>query len=84
MANEFKHLKQSQDEYTVITVYGGAPVDEQERWLRHGVDVVVGTTGRTLDHIERKNLRFRNLECIVLDEADQMLNMGFQEDVEKV
>ena len=44
----------------------------------------VGTTGRVLDHIERGNLRFGQLKCLVLDEADQMLNMGFKEDVDKI
>jgi superfamily II DNA/RNA helicase len=52
--------------------------------LRRGVELVVGTTGRVLDHIERGNLDFTSLKSLVLDEADQMLKLGFKEDVENV
>lgn len=65
-------------------VYGGTPYGSQEKDLRSGVDVVVGTTGRLIDHLDRKNLRLDNIKFLVLDEADEMLNMGFQEDVEKI
>ena len=52
--------------------------------MRRGVELVVGTTGRVLDHIERGNLDFTSLKSLVLDEADQMLKLGFKEDVENV
>lgn len=52
--------------------------------LRSGVDFIVGTTGRVLDHIERGNINFSDLKSLILDEADQMLNMGFKEDIEKI
>ena len=68
----------------MLTVYGGVPIDEQTRQLRYGVNFFVGTTGRVLDHVERGNINFEKIKTVVLDEADQMLNMGFQEDVEKV
>lgn len=68
----------------MLTVYGGVPLEEQTRQLRNGVNFFVGTTGRVLDHINRGNINFEKLKTVVLDEADQMLNMGFQEDVEKV
>lgn len=53
-----------------MTVYGGVPIDEQTRELRRGVDIFVGTTGRILDHMERRNFNFTDLKTIVLDEAD--------------
>lgn len=65
------------NEYGVLTVYGGVPIYEQTKQLRSGVEFFVGTTGRVLDHIERGNINFRDLKAIVLDEADQMLQLGF-------
>ena len=64
--------------------FGGAPYEPQESALRRGVEFVVGTPGRVLDHLERGNLRLEELKWFVLDEADRMLDMGFNEDVEKV
>ena len=63
-------LRHHDSEYNVITVYGGTSISEQTYQLRRGVDLFVGTTGRVLDHIERGNLRFGHLKCLVLDEAD--------------
>ncbi len=68
----------------IATVYGGASMGEQLRRLARGVDIVVGTPGRVLDHLERKTLDLSGLEWLVLDEADEMLDMGFIEDIEKV
>lgn len=68
----------------VATVYGGASMGEQLRRLSRGVDLVVGTPGRVLDHIDRKTLDLSGLEWLVLDEADEMLDMGFIEDIERV
>lgn len=84
VAKELKALKHYDSEYKVITVYGGVSIDEQIRELRSGVEFFVGTTGRVLDHIERGNIDFSHTKAVVLDEADQMLNMGFQEDVERI
>lgn len=67
-----------------MTVYGGVPIDVQERKLRTGTDIFVGTTGRVLDHMERGNIDFSAMQTVILDEADQMLNMGFKEDIEKI
>lgn len=64
--------------------YGGTSYATQERALRFGVDVIVGTPGRIQDHIERGNIDFSKLEFVVLDEADEMLSMGFQEQVERI
>jgi ATP-dependent RNA helicase RhlE len=69
---------------SVIPVYGGVPIDPQERALRAGVDVVVATPGRLLDHLDRQNVDFSSLEFLVLDEADRMLDMGFAPQINRV
>ena len=66
----------------VLAVYGGQPIGKQTRVLKKGVHVVVGTPGRVIDHIERGNLELIGVESVVLDEADEMLDMGFREDIE--
>lgn len=68
----------------VLAVYGGQPYGPQISRLNRGVDIVVGTPGRLLDLIERNALNIRHVRTVVLDEADEMLNMGFIEDVEKI
>jgi len=68
----------------VLPVYGGQPIARQLQALRRGVDVVVGTPGRVLDHIERETLRLSDVRTVVLDEADEMLDMGFAEDIEAI
>jgi ATP-dependent RNA helicase DeaD len=67
---------------TVVPVFGGAPMSQQIRSLQRGADVVVATPGRALDHLRRKTLTLDALEVLVLDEADEMLDMGFAEDLE--
>ena len=68
----------------ILAVYGGQPYGPQISRLNRGVDVVVGTPGRLLDLIERNALNIKHVRTLVLDEADEMLNMGFMEDVEKI
>ncbi|BDX39463.1 RNA helicase [Tenuifilaceae bacterium CYCD] len=68
----------------VTAVYGGQSISEQQRRIKKGVDVVVGTPGRILDLISRGDLDFSKLMMFVLDEADEMLNMGFIEDIEEI
>jgi ATP-dependent RNA helicase DeaD len=68
----------------VVPVYGGQPIGRQLGSLRRGVDVVVATPGRALDHIARGTLRLADLRMVVLDEADEMLDMGFAEDIEAI
>lgn len=80
----FQNLKHHANEFSCVTVYGGVPVDVQARELQRGVEIFVGTTGRVLDHMNRGNIDFSSIKTIVLDEADQMLNMGFKEDIEKI
>ncbi|MGQ8364998.1 DEAD/DEAH box helicase [Glaciecola sp. 1036] len=68
----------------VLPIYGGQSYDNQIRQLKRGVQVVVGTPGRVIDHIQRKTLKLDNLKFLVLDEADEMLRMGFIDDVELI
>jgi ATP-dependent RNA helicase DeaD len=68
----------------VVPVYGGAPMDHQIRALRRGTEVVVGTPGRVLDHIRRRTLDLSLVQMLVLDEADEMLDMGFAEDIDAI
>ncbi|WCB94400.1 ATP-dependent RNA helicase DeaD [Baekduia alba] len=67
-----------------LPIYGGAPIVRQLKALERGVDVVVATPGRALDHIRRRTLRPATFETIILDEADEMLDMGFAEDIEAI
>jgi ATP-dependent RNA helicase DeaD len=68
----------------VLAVYGGQPIERQLTPLRRGVDVVVGTPGRVLDHIRRRSLDLSPVRHVVLDEADEMLDMGFIEDIDAI
>ena len=68
----------------VTTVYGGANIDEQIRSLKKGSQIVVGTPGRTVDLIKRRALKLGNIRWVVLDEADEMLNMGFKDELDQV
>ncbi|ELP90553.1 ATP-dependent RNA helicase DDX50, putative [Entamoeba invadens IP1] len=70
--------------YSLLCIYGGVEMFPQTSKLRSGVDIVVGTPGRVLDHINRGSLVLSNIETIILDEADQMLNIGFKEDLNKI
>jgi ATP-dependent RNA helicase RhlE len=69
---------------TSIAVYGGVPMDAQERALKSGVDIVVATPGRLMDHMRSSVVRFDKLDTLVLDEADRMMDMGFWPDVRRI
>jgi ATP-dependent RNA helicase DeaD len=68
----------------ILPIYGGQPIGRQLRALERGVDVVVATPGRAIDHITRQTLGLGSLQVVVLDEADEMLDMGFAEDIEAI
>ncbi len=80
MQSYARHLKG----FHVMPIYGGQSIDIQLRQLRRGAHVVVGTPGRVMDHLRRKTLKLSNLKAMVLDEADEMLRMGFIDDVETI
>ncbi|TPW10122.1 MAG: ATP-dependent RNA helicase DeaD, partial [bacterium] len=68
----------------VVPLYGGASMEQQIRSLKRGADVIVATPGRALDHLRRRTLDLSSVEVVVLDEADEMLDMGFAEDLEAI
>ena len=68
----------------VRSVYGGSSIEKQIKALKSGAHIVVGTPGRLLDLIKRKALKLQDIETLILDEADEMLNMGFLEDIEAI
>jgi ATP-dependent RNA helicase RhlE len=67
-----------------LAIYGGVSIEKQLSTLRHGIDIVVATPGRLLDHMQRGSISFKSIEVLVLDEADRMLDMGFIRDVRKI
>lgn len=68
----------------IVAVYGGQPIERQISRLQRGVDIVVGTPGRIIDHLDRKTIDISQVAYVVLDEADEMLNMGFVDDIERI
>lgn len=68
----------------IVAIFGGEPITHQIRDLKAGADIIVGTPGRVKDHIDRKTLKFKELKHFVLDEADEMLKMGFKEEIEEI
>jgi ATP-dependent RNA helicase DDX21 len=80
----FSDLISDDMNYKVALIYGGVSIEEQITKLRRGVDVIVGTPGRIMDMIERGELQLKNLKTVVLDEADKMLSMGFEEQIQEI
>jgi ATP-dependent RNA helicase DeaD len=80
---ELGRLAQGQD-VAICGIYGGEPIERQLKALARGVDIVVGTPGRVLDHIERRTLYLGDIFHVVLDEADRMLDIGFRPDIERI
>jgi len=84
VSEELKKLSKYQRGIDILPVYGGQPIDRQIRALKKGVQIIIGTPGRVMDHMERKTLKMDGVKMIVLDEADEMLDMGFREDIETI
>jgi len=84
VAEEFKRLGAYKRKLGIVPVYGGQPIERQLQALRKGAQVVVGTPGRVMDHLQRGTIALDRLQLLVLDEADEMLNMGFIEDIETI
>ncbi len=84
IAEEFSELLSHLPRITVLPVYGGQPIDRQLRALHSGVNIVIGTPGRVMDHLRRRTLSLDEVSTVVLDEADQMLDMGFRDDIELI
>lgn len=84
VAEEIRRLAKYMSDIRVLPVYGGQEIVKQIKSLKSGVQIVVGTPGRVMDHMRRKTVRFDNVSMVVLDEADEMLDMGFREDMETI
>ena len=84
ITNDLNNYSKKMNNVHVVAVYGGASISDQLRQIRRGVQIVVATPGRMLDIINRKAIDFSQVKFVVLDEADEMLNMGFQEDIDSI
>lgn len=84
VAEELRKLSKYLPKIDVLPVYGGQPIDRQIKALQTGVQVIIGTPGRVMDHIDRKTIRLNTIKTVILDEADEMLDMGFREDIEYI
>ena len=84
VADEIRSLAKYMHGIKVLPIYGGQEIVKQIRSLKDGVQVIIGTPGRVLDHMRRKTIKFGQVHTVVLDEADEMLNMGFLEDMETI
>lgn len=84
VSSEIRKIGKYMHGVKTLPVYGGQPIDRQIKSLKSGVQVVIGTPGRVIDHINRKTLKLDNVKMVMLDEADEMLDMGFREDIEMI
>ena len=84
IADEMHDLTKYKEGIRILSVYGGQPIDRQILALKKKPQVIVGTPGRVMDHMRRRTIRLDNLRGIILDEADEMLNMGFKEDIDTI
>ena len=84
ISNDFKAFSKFINGLLVATIYGGASMDKQAKEIRSGAQIVVATPGRLMDMIKRKMIKINHISYIVLDEADEMLNMGFKEDIDGI
>ena len=84
VADEIRKLAKFMHSIKVLPIYGGQDIVKQIRSLKSGVQIMIGTPGRVMDHMRRKTVKFNQVKMVVLDEADEMLNMGFREDIETI
>ena len=83
-AEELRKFAKFKEGVKVSAVYGGASMEKQIHELKRGANIIIGTPGRVMDHIRRRTLKLENIRTVILDEADEMLNMGFREDIESI
>lgn len=84
VADEIRKLAKFMHSIKILPIYGGQEISKQIRSLKGGIQIIVGTPGRLMDHMRRRTISLDNVKMIVLDEADEMLNMGFREDIETI
>ncbi|MCR4436088.1 MAG: DEAD/DEAH box helicase [Clostridiales bacterium] len=83
-SEELKNVSQYKKGVRILPIYGGQPIDRQILALKKRPQIIIGTPGRIMDHMRRHTLKFTNLKMLILDEADEMLNMGFREDIDTI
>ncbi len=84
VSEEMQRLGKYKRNLRILPVYGGQPIDRQIRSLNRGAQIIIGTPGRVMDHMRRGTLKLGHINTMILDEADEMLNMGFREDIETI
>lgn len=84
VTEEVRKFNKYQEGIRCVTIYGGQSIETQIKALKGGAQIVIGTPGRVMDHMRRKTLKLDQVHMVVLDEADEMLNMGFEEDIETI
>ena len=84
VSEELKNLSKYKKGIRILPVYGGQPIGRQIKALKEGVQIVIGTPGRVMDHLNRRTLKMNGVKIIILDEADEMLDMGFRDDIETI
>ncbi len=84
VCEEFRKLIKYKESIRIIPIYGGQPIDRQILALKKGAQVIIGTPGRVMDHMRRRTVKMETVKMVVLDEADEMLDMGFREDIEEI
>ena len=84
VADEIRRLSKFMHGIKILPIYGGQDIVRQIRGLKDGTQIIIGTPGRVMDHMRRKTVKFDQVHTVVLDEADEMLNMGFLEDMETI
>lgn len=83
-SEELKSISKYKSGIRILPVYGGQPIDRQIRALKNRPQIIIGTPGRVMDHMRRRTLKLASLRMIILDEADEMLNMGFRDDIDTI
>ncbi|HEY9061876.1 MAG TPA: DEAD/DEAH box helicase [Pseudobacteroides sp.] len=81
-AEELKNVSKYKSKVKILPIYGGQPIERQIMALKKRPQIIIGTPGRIMDHMRRHTLKLANLKMVILDEADEMLNMGFREDID--
>ena len=84
VADEFRRLTKYMQGIRILAIYGGQSIENQIAALKKKPQIIIGTPGRVMDHMRRRTLRFDHLKMLILDEADEMLNMGFREDIDTI
>lgn len=84
VSEELKNVSRHKRNVRILPIYGGQPIERQITALKKRPQIIIGTPGRVMDHMRRHTLKFGNLRMVILDEADEMLNMGFREDIDTI